>query len=345
MEINEILSRQHIKYEDVKDIIENYNENNFSKILSNIYKFEENDIKIICKKIISNTKSKNIIERVCSEIINFIEFDFEYYKEIVKIILFKKLNGIWTDEIIDCLIENDSRTILEAFEDFGEEIPQNVIYDIQIIIRLLEKYNEIYFKELKLEKSKIIEICKRINYITIMNVKNILKMYYYFTINYELTLEECKSFLLTFFENYPSVCKQFLEENENYDSNTDFINYLQSKIQLYDKEENIKNQMKIFKPDSKRMIEYRKMQLKLNKKMNEEARKYSFLANSFKTNTILYGRRYGMAVATKNSRQVTIGKLQEFRYEYPLPLEYVLDPVEYIRKVNKLYTLGKEKMK
>ena len=344
MDIDKILSKSNISYESIKTVLENYNEENYNKILININQFNKDDKKIICKEIISNTKSKDTIERVCLEIITFIEFDFEYYKEIVRIISLKKLNGIECDEIIDNLIESDVRTIIDVLEDFGKDIPQNVIYDIRIIIRLLEKYNEKYFKELKLEKSKVIEICNRVNYITIMNVENILKMYYYFTINYELTLEECKSFLFTFFVNYPGVCKQFLKKKENYDGNTDFINYLQSKIQQYDKEENIKNQMKIFKPDSKRMIEYRKMQLKLNKKMNEEARKYSFLANSFKTNTILYGRRYGMAVATKNSRQVTIGKLQEFRYEYPLPLEYVLDPVEYIRKVNKLYTLGKEKM-
>lgn len=343
MDINKILSEEDIGYEKIKDFLENYNEENYNKILFKINKFTEDDMKIICKKIISNSKNKDIAEKACSEIITFVEFDYEYYREIVKIMSLKKFHGIWINEIIDDLIENDTRTIVDVFEDLGEDIPQNVIYDIQIVTKLLDIYNEKYIKELKVERYKIIKACKRINYIVSINVIDMLKMFYYFSIEYKLNSEEIKTFLDTFFLNYPSVCKKFIENEEEYDNDTEFINYLQSKILEYNKEENIKYGLEIFKPNSRRMIEYRKMQLKQNKKINKEAKKYSFLADVFKSNTILYGRKYGVAVSTKDSKKVSVNKLHEFKYEYPLPLEYVLDPVEYLKKVNELESIGKEK--
>lgn len=341
MNIDEVLSNQDNNYESIKDILENYDEDNYYKILFSINKFKEQDMKKICKKIIINSNNENLVEKACMQIVTFIQYEYEYYKEIIEIISLKKFNGMWINEIKDKLIEDRYKTIVDIFEDFGKKTPQNILYDIEIITRLLDKYNEKYFRELKIKKNKIIESCKRINYITTINVKEMLKMFYYFSAEYRLTLEEIKSFLDIFLKNYPSVCNQFLEKKEKYDNDTDFIKYLQNKMEQYNKEENIKYDMEIFKPDTRRIIEYRKMQLKQNKKMNKEVSKYSFLADIFKSNTILYGRKYGIAVATKDSKKVSIDKLHEYKYEYPLPLEYILDPVEYLIKINELKSLGK----
>ena len=55
MNIDEILSNQDNNYESIKDILENYDEDNYYKILFSINKFKEQDMKIICKKIIINS--------------------------------------------------------------------------------------------------------------------------------------------------------------------------------------------------------------------------------------------------------------------------------------------------
>lgn len=101
--------------------------------------------------------------------------------------------------------------------------------------------------------------------------------------------------------------------------------------------------MEIFKPDTKRMIEYRKFQFKQNKEINKLASKKSIFGSLFKSNTILYGRKYGLAVATKDSKEISVGSLHEFKYEYPYPIEYLVDPVEYIEKINSLKNLGRGK--
>ena len=195
MNIDEVLSNQDNNYESIKDILENYDEDNYYKILFSINKFKEQDMKKICKKIIINSNNENLVEKACMQIVTFIQYEYEYYKEIIEIISLKKFNGMWINEIKDKLIEDRYKTIVDIFEDFGKKTPQNILYDIEIITRLLDKYNEKYIRELKIKKNKIIESCKRINYITTINVKEMLKMFYYFSAEYRLTLEEIKSFL------------------------------------------------------------------------------------------------------------------------------------------------------
>ena len=99
--------------------------------------------------------------------------------------------------------------------------------------------------------------------------------------------------------------------------------------------------MEIFKPDTKRMIEYRKFQFKQNKEINKLASKKSIIGSLFKSNTILYGGKYGLAVATKDSKEISVEALHEFKYEYPYPVEYLIDPVEYMGKINYLKNLGR----
>ena len=134
-----------------------------------------------------------------------------------------------------------------------------------------------------------------------------------------------------------------IEENKNYDSENIFTKYLKNKVKLYDEEEKIKYNMEIFKPDTKRIIEYRKYQFKQNKKINKIARQKSILANLFKSNIILYGKRYGITVTTKNSKEIFVENMHEFKYEYQYPLEYLVDPVEYMEKINLLKSLGRGK--
>ena len=61
-----------------------------------------------------------------------------------------------------------------------------------------------------------------------------------------------------------------------------------------------------------------------------------------KPNTILYSNRYGMIAKHKNVEEVFIGDMHEFSYSYPLPLEYIIDPINYMDKVNEIRLLGKE---
>ena len=196
---------------------------------------------------------------------------------------------------------------------------------------------------MKIDKKSLIEVCKKINYIMTINVKNVLKFFYCISNEYKLNSGEISFFLDAFFSNYPSVCKTFIEENKDYNSKTIFIKNLKIKVEQHDKEEKIKYDMEIFKPDTKRMIEYRKFQFKQNKEINKLASKKSIFGGLFKSNTILYGRKYGLAVATKDSKEISVGSLHEFKYEYPYPIEYLVDPVEYIEKINSLKNLGRGK--
>lgn len=343
MDIDKILLKQNINYEDVKNFLEEDNEEICYKILLNVSKFTESDAKIVCKKIIDISTKKEIIDKACMKIITCISYNYNYYKEIICTTSLKNVDGSWINEIKDKLLEDSNRTIKNVFQDFSIKIPQNVMYDIDIITRLLERYDEKYIKNLKIEKDTVLEVCKRINYIMTINVKNILKLFYCISNEYRLNADEIKFFLNEFFRNYPSICKIFIEENKKDDSEIIFIKVLEDKVKKYDEEEKIKNDMEIFKPDIKRIIEYRKYQFKQNKEINKMASQKSILGNLFKSSTILYGRRYGITVIKKNSREISVGDMHEFKYKYSYPIEYLVDPVEYLEKINLLKSLGRGK--
>lgn len=333
MDLDKILLEQDINYKKVKEFLNKSNENNYYKILSKINKFSKKDAMIICKKIIKNSNNENIIDTTCMKIITFIQYDYNYYKEIIKIISLKNIDGIWIDEIKNKILSDSERSIVDVFEDFSKEKPDNVSYDIEIIISLLDEYDEKYIKNLKMDKKKIIEVCKKINYIMTINVKNILILFYCISCEYKLNIEEISIFLDTFFVNYPSVCKTFIEEYPKYNQEEIFIKKLKNKVEQYNREENIKYNMEIFKPDNRRMIEYKKFQFKQSKEINKLASKKSIIRSLCKSNTILYGRKYGLAITTKNNKEISVGRLHEFKYEYPYPIEYLVDPVEYIEKI------------
>ena len=218
MELDKILLEQDITYEKIKEFINSEDEDNYYKILSRISRFPENDAKIICKEIINNSKNEDIIDRACMEIIMFIQYDYDYYKEIININAIKNIDGTWNDEIKDRLLDDSEKAIVSVFEDFSKELPKSIHYDIKIITRLLDKYDEKYIKNLKIDKKSLIEVCKKINYIMTINVKNVLKFFYCISNEYKLNSGEISFFLDAFFSNYPSVCKTFIEENKDYNS-------------------------------------------------------------------------------------------------------------------------------
>lgn len=343
MDLDKILLEQDVTYEKIKDFISAGNEDNYYKILLRISRFPENDIKIICKEIINNSNTEDVIDMACMYIITFIQYDYDYYKEIINITSIKNIEGTWNNEIKDKLLDDSKKTIVNVFEDFSKKNPKSISYDIKIITRLLDKYDEKYIKSLKIEKKKIIEICKRINYIMTINVKNILKLFYSISCEYKLNSGEISLFLDIFLKNYPSVCMAFIKEDKNYDLKTIFIKELKNKVKQQEKEEKIKYDMEIFKPDIRRMNEYRKIQFKQNKEINKLASKKSIIGSLCKSDTILYGGKYGLAVETKDSKEISVGSLHELKYEYPYPIEYLVDPVEYVEKINSLKNLGRGK--
>lgn len=138
MDLDKILLEQDISYEKIKKIINSGDEDNYYKILSRISRFPENDAKIICKEIINNSKNEDIIDRACMEIITFIQYDYDYYKEIININALKNIDGTWNNEIIDKLLDDSKKTLLNVFEDFSKEQPESIHYDIKIITRLLD---------------------------------------------------------------------------------------------------------------------------------------------------------------------------------------------------------------
>ena len=146
MELDKILLEQDITYEKIKEFINSEDEDNYYKILSRISRFPENDAKIICKEIINNSKNEDIIDRACMEIIMFIQYDYDYYKEIININAIKNIDGTWNDEIKDRLLDDSEKAIVSVFEDFSKELPKSIHYDIKIITRLLDKYDEKYIK-------------------------------------------------------------------------------------------------------------------------------------------------------------------------------------------------------
>ena len=120
MDIDKILQEQDINYEDVKDFLEEDNEDIYYKILSNVSKFTESDAKVVCKRIIDRSKSRELIDRVCMEIITFIPYDYNYYKEIICITSLKNIEGTWNDDIKDKLLEDSNKTIEIVFQDFSD---------------------------------------------------------------------------------------------------------------------------------------------------------------------------------------------------------------------------------
>lgn len=341
--VDNILLEKNLNYEKIKEFIEGQNEENYYKILNRINNFDEESKKIICKEVIIRADNENLVDRACMEISTFIKYDYNYYKEIIEEIAEKEYHSTWIEAIKDKLIEDSSITLQYVFEDFSNEVPTNINFDIEIIKRFIDKYDEKHIKDLRLEKEQVIVVCKRLNYIITINLKNVLKIYCCFDNKFKFSENEVEKFLDQFFFDFPYVCKKFIEQNNNHYKELKIIEYLKKRIEKFDKEEKIKFNMEIFHPDKMRINQYRKYQLKQNKEINKKASKYSIFIDLCKSNTILYGKKYGMTVTTKNENKVSVSTLHEFKYECPYALQYIIDPVEYMIRIGSLKNLGKGK--
>lgn len=142
----------------------------------------------------------------------FIQYDYDYYKEIININAIKNIDGTWNDEIKDRLLDDSEKAIVSVFEDFSKELPKSIHYDIKIITRLLDKYDEKYIKNLKIDKKNLIEVCKKINYIMTINVKNVLKFLYCISNEYKLNSGEISFFLDAFFQIIQAFVRHLLKK-------------------------------------------------------------------------------------------------------------------------------------
>ena len=290
MELDAILSSKNPTYSKVKKYIDKYDENNYYKIIGGLNKFSKKDVKVICKNIIINSNDRNIIERVCMDIDVLVAYEYDYYKEIISIISTKGITGQWIDVLNKRLLKDSKKTLEDVFSDFSLKVPCNIKYDLAIICALFCNYNDRYIDEVEIEKKKIIEICKKVNHIMSIYIKNIFKFLYCVCNKYELTKKECETFVNEFFYNYPQECREFIKKS-SYDNKCAIICLIKEKIEDYEYEESIKNGMEIFKPDMMRMLEYRKYQFKINQKINKMAKEYSIIDSLFKQSTILYGKK------------------------------------------------------
>lgn len=338
-----ILKDNKINYQIIKEYIDMKDVEVWNKILENLHKFDEDSKMMICYQIIKNTCNSNIINNVCMNIITFIKFDYEYYKKILLIIAeLNESDGDWIEEIKENMLLRDGNTTLQdCFKDFSRQIPFNIKYDISIIIKFLEKYREELLSQLDLNREEILIVCNRLNYVMTINVMNILNLYFYFDKKVFFTEEELKSFLYTFIFNYPSICDKWIEDYQI--SNSSMFHIMTIEMQRIKKENDLKHNMSIFYPIEERILKYRKRQLKQNVEINKMSREKSLFLSMCKSNTILYGKKYGMAIQYKDKREISVSKMQEFLYEYPYPYEYIIDPIEYIHKVNDLKELKKER--
>lgn len=343
-DLENLLKQDNIHYDLIKKYLNSTDENILLKIINNIIKFDDKTKMKVCGNIIKNTDSKIIIDTACREISLFVPFDYEYYKKILKMIISKGIEGTWVLEFKNDILKNSPSVMQEVFQDFSLNKPSDIDYDLSILQSFLHEYNNysINLNGVNITKEQALIICERLNYILTIEINSILKLYFHFHNLFKFTQDELNSFLKKFFFNYPSICKQFIERNSSDDSI--FIDYLKKEANKYDSDNELKDNLTIFKPNYQRLYEYQKYQFIQSKEISDKARGMSILLDFCKSNTILYGNRYGMTVKHKDGEEVSIGNMHEFSYSYTLPLEYIIDPIEYMNKVNELRSLGKEKV-
>ena len=341
-DLENILKNKNVHYDYVKNFLNTEDENILFKILHNIIKFDDDSKKKICETIIVNTDNKSLIETACREISTFIPFDYDYYKKILKITISKKIEGRWISEFINNILENSIIVLQEVFQDFSLDKPTDIDYDLSILQEFLHEYDKYFtnINKITISKEQALLICKRLNYILSIELKAILKLYFQFFTIFKFNQEDLDVFLKKFSFNYPSICKQFIK---NEDMNTSlFVDYLKKKNSIYDSDNSLKDSLSIFKPNFQRLSEYQRYQIIQSNEINEQSRGMSIFFDFCKPSTILYSNRYGMIAKHKNVEEVFIGDMHEFSYSYPLPLEYIIDPINYMDKVNEICLLGKE---
>lgn len=343
-ELENLLKQDNIDYESIESYINSNDENILFKIVHNIVKFSDTSKKQICENIIVSTDNNALIETTCNEISIFMPFDYDYYKNIIKLIISKNIKESIVEKLEEDILKNSSLALQDVFQDFSLECPEDIDYDLSMIQCFLHNYKEysINLKKITITKNQTLKICKRLNYILTIEVSKILDLYFYFSNIFNFNEKELNIFLDKFIFNFPSTCKKFINRKNGQNDDTLFMTYLKKKIEENDKEIKLKNNLKIYNLDAQRLNEYQKYLIMQNNEINDKSHEMSVFWKFCKSNTILYGNRYGMTVKHKDSEEVSIGSMHEFSYEYPLPLEYLIDPVTYMEKVNELKHLGQE---
>lgn len=343
-ELENLLKQDNIDYEYIKNYINSNDENILFKIIHNIVKFSDTSQKQICEKIIVNTTNKDLIETTCNEISIFIPFDYDYYKKIIELIISKNIKESIVEELEKDILQNSSLALQDVFQDFSLECPKEIDYDLSMIQCFLHNYKEysMNLKKITITKNQILKICIRLNYILTIEVSKILDLYFYFSNFFNFNEQELNVFLDKFIFNFPSTCKKFINRKNGQNDDTLFMTYLKRKIEENDKDNRLKNNLKIYNLDVQRLYEYQKYLIMQNNEINDKSHGMSVFWKLCKSNTILYGNRYGMTVKHKDSEEVSVSSMHKFSYEYPLPLEYLIDPIMYMEKVNELKNLGKE---
>lgn len=344
LEVQKILKQDNLDYKDIdKYLVNSEDDDLLNELLNNINKFNLESKKTILNQIIIKSNKKNIVEMSCMYILSYIEYEYSYYKNILKNIANKKMNGTWISEIKRRLLEDNPRTMQEVFEDFSLEKPLDINYDLMIINKFLEEYDEKkYLEDVVINIEQAISLCRKLNYILTINTKNILRFYCYIIDIHNLSENQFKQFIDTFFFNFPYMCKEIIMNNDKLDDNCLIKKYLDNKIKEFDLENEIKFNMNIFKPNIQRVKEYRRYQANQSKEINKQANEMSILRKIGQTNTILYSNRYGIIVRDKNGEHLSESSMNTISYEYPYPLEYLLDPLEYMSNVYDVIKTGEE---
>lgn len=332
--LKDLLIKEKIEFSEIANYLDNDDCEKIYMILNNIDKFDLEDKKNIIKKIIIATNNKKLIDKACLCIKSYIEYECEYYREILRIISKKDISSTWISEIEKDLLNDLPKVIQEVLEDFSLNKPLNVEYDLLIINKLLENYDEVrYLEKVNISDVQAISICNKLNYVITIYSEKIFRFYIFIIEKIGLKKEQYKEFIDIFFFNYPYLCKKEIS-NYSFENSTGVIEYIKDKIETLDKEDKLKYNMTIFKPNIQRMKEYKKYLSNENKEINKRANEMSVFRNFFSVSTILYSNMYGTIIKRENNQILSESKMTTISHEYPYPLEYILDPIAYMHKVD-----------
>ena len=176
LEMQNTLKNDNLDYNDIDKYLKDCDDIILNELLNNIAKFNLESKKILFNNIIIKASNKNVADRACMYIVSYIEYEYNYYKNVLIIISNKQMHGTWISEIERRLLEDNPRTIQEVFDDFYLEKPLNINYDLMLINKFLENYDEKkYLEQVNVSSEQAISICRKLNYILTINTKNILK--------------------------------------------------------------------------------------------------------------------------------------------------------------------------
>lgn len=332
--IDGLLKKQNLSYSDISEYFDDISEADMYKIVNNITRFTADSQKEILKRIIDICNDEKLINHACLKIIQYIDYDYEYYKAILMNTSVKLYTGQWIEKIEYKLIEDAKNTLSEVFEDFSRRIPNNLKFDKEIISKFLDIYNKKYLRNVKIENTDVVTLLKRFNHVILITPINLLNLFYDFDMKYKFSMKDIGEFACEFCFDYPYIVEKFLEKEVSFETSSKLIKYLKFQNEKFQKEMNLKMNLAILKPNNERLVQYGKRQAEINKEVSREAQKQSML-KYFKPCTILYGRKYGIIVNDKIETYLQVNEMKEFKYEYTYPLTYVIDPVMYNQNLNK----------